>query len=183
MARSNPKLSAKEIEVLRGRVLQAIAPLKPVDRSKKYVVGSSRTRAGQRLPEHYLVYFLLVELLEFPHGGREEKVAWTVPVDYEGSFASIEHRKMGLGVFSKATPEDEKVAASIVQATNRGIKAAVPFFDHLAAEAVECSRLNVKNNSAWLFARYEFLRDQFREKADETERRRREVIKAKKLFV
>jgi hypothetical protein len=136
-----------------------------------------RTRAGQTSPEHYLVYFLLVELLRFPHSGRGEKVAWTVPVDYDGDFAFIEHRKLGLGVFSKATDESESVAASIVKSIRQGVKAASPFFDHLAAEAVEQSHLNVKNNSGWLFSRYEYLRDEFRAKAAVAEARKDEVEK------
>jgi len=169
-------MSAEEIEALREKVLRAISPLKAADKEKKYAIGTSRTRAGQNLPEHYLVYFLLVDLLKFPHGGHWEKVAWTIAVDYEDKFAFIEQRKMGLGVFSKATPEDEKVATAIVQAVRRGVKAAAPFFDHLAAEAVERSQLNVRNNSAWLFARYEFLREQFRVKTEEAEARKDEVI-------
>jgi hypothetical protein len=115
--------------------------------------------------------------LKFPHSGHGEKVAWTIAVDYEDKFAFIEHRKMGLGVFSKGTSEDEKVATAIVQAVLRGVKTAAPFFDHLAAEAVERSRLNVRNNSAWLFARYEFLRQQFHAKATEAEARKDEVVK------
>lgn len=149
------KLSAEEIDRLRVKALGAIAPLRPADKSQRYVVGTHRTKAGQSLPEHYLVYFLLVDLLKFPHSGKGEKVAWTVPVDYEGHFAFIEHRKMGLGVFSKTNDDSEKVAGSIVRAVGRGLKSAAPFFDHLAAEAVERSHLNVRNNSAWLFSRYE----------------------------
>ena len=175
MARVKAKLSPEEIETVRERALRAIAPLKPADRPQRYVIGTTRTRAGQALPEHYRVYFLLVDLLKFPHIGRGEKVAWTVAVDYEGSFAFIEHRKMGLGIFSKATKENEEIAASIVESIGKGIKAAIPFFDHLAAEAVEHSRLNVRNNCAWLFSRYEFLRDQFREKAVSAEARKGEV--------
>lgn len=177
MGRVKTKLWPEEIEAIRERALRAVAPLKPADRSQHYVIGTTRTRAGQALPEPYLVYFLLVDLLKFPHGGQEEKVAWTVAVEYEGNFAFIEHRKMGLGVFSKATKDDEKVAARIVESIGKGVKAAIPFFDHLAAEAVEQSRLNVRNNCAWLFNRYEFLRDQFREKAAAAESRKGEVEK------
>jgi len=53
--------------------------------------------------------------LEFGHGGRWEKVAWTIPVDYDGNLALVEHRKMGLGVFSGATPDDERGAEGIVR--------------------------------------------------------------------
>jgi hypothetical protein len=164
MARERAILTPIEIEEVRQRAVQAIAPLKQPEHERKYTFGDRRTRAGQNLPPYYLVYFLLVDLLKFPHGGQWEKVAWTIPVDFNGIAALIEHRKMGLGVFSAGTPEDEIIAAEIVAAITRGIGAARPFFDHLAAEAVKGSRLNVKNNCKWLFSRYAYLRDMFREK-------------------
>jgi hypothetical protein len=164
MARMKTKLSAEEIEAIRYNVSKAIAPLCRVKGPVGYPFGLSRTKAGRELPPYYLVYFLLVDLLQFPHGGKWEKVAWTVPVEYDGSAAYIEHRKLGLGVFSAASATNEKVATEIVKAIGRGIKMALPYFDYLAAKAVENSQLNVTNNSGWLLARYEYLRDRFREK-------------------
>jgi hypothetical protein len=164
MARKKMILTSTEIEEVRQQTIRAIAPLRPPEKGRKYSFGDKRTDAGRKLPEYYLVYFLLVDLLKFPHGGRWEKVAWTIPVDFNGRAALIEYRKFGLGVFSPATPEDEATASGIVAAVERGVGAARPFFDHLAAEAVSGSRLNVTNNCAWLFSRYTYLRDQFREK-------------------
>jgi len=157
-------LTTEEVERVRVRTLRAIAPLKPPEKGRKYVWGDTRTNAGRCLPVYYLVYFLLVDLLKFPMGGAWEKVAWSIPVDFNGSAALIEHRKMGLGVFSSRTPEDEAVAEGIVAAVKRGVGAARPFFDHMAAKAVAGKQLNVTNNGPWLFARYTYLRDQFREK-------------------
>jgi hypothetical protein len=165
MARRKVVLEAQKIEEIRQRALRAIAPLKPPEKGQQYRWGDRRTQAGGDLPEYYLVYFLLVELLGFPSGGRWEKVAWTIPVDMNGNAALIEHRKMGLGVFSETTDESEAIAAAIVAAVRRGVGAARPFFDHLAAEAVSKSLLNVTNNCAWLFSRYTYLREQFRAKA------------------
>lgn len=165
MARRKLVLETAEIELLRERAAKAIAPLKPPVKDHKYRWGDKRTQAGDELPAYYLVHFLLVELLGFPSGGRWEKVAWTIPVDFNGDAALIEHRKMGLGVFSAGTPEDEAVAAEIVAAVRRGVGAARPFFDHLAAVEVNGSRLNVTNNCSWLFSRYIYLRDQFRAKS------------------
>lgn len=182
MARPKTKLSTEQVEAVRERARKAIAPLKPTDRTRRYPMGTTRTKAGYALPPYYLVYFLLVELLKFRHGGRGEKVAWTIPVDFEGNLALIEYRKLGLGIFSAATAEDELVAERIVKAVERGVKAANPFFDHLAAEAVQRSKLNVKNNSAWLFSRYEYLRDQFREKAASAEARKDDVEKTEKIL-
>jgi hypothetical protein len=182
MALPNTELSTEEIQAVRERVTKAIAPLKAADRTRHYEIGTTRTKAGYRLPEYHLVYFLLVDLLKFPHGGRQEKVAWSIPVDYEGNFAFIEHRKLGLGIFSAATAKDELIAEQIVKAVDRGVKTATPFFDHLASEAVDRSRLNVRNNSAWLFKRYEYLRDQFRERAASAEARKGDVEKTETVL-
>jgi hypothetical protein len=168
-------LSPEEVQEIRDRTLRAIAPLKPAEKSQKYAVGDKRTKAGQELPQYYLVYFLLVDLLGFPHGGQWEKVAWTIAVDLDGHLALIEHRKMGLGIFSPATTEDEEIARRIVVLIKKGIKEAAPFFDDLAARAVQSSKLNVKNISSWLFQRYEYFRDQFMAKAAEAEARKKEV--------
>jgi hypothetical protein len=182
MARTKTKLLAEQIEAIREEATKAIAPLRPAARGGRYKIGTTRTKAGQGLPDHYLVYFLLVELLKFPHSGRGEKVAWTIAVDYGGNFALIKHRKLGLGIFSMATAEDELVAEQIVRAVARGVITASPFFDHLASEAVHGSRLNVRNNSAWLFSRYEYLRNQFREKAASAEARKGEVEKTEEIL-
>lgn len=182
MGRPKTKLSTEEIEAVRERATKAVAPLKPADGTRPYAIGTTRTKAGYALPPYYLVYFLLVELLKFRHGGRGEKVAWTIPIDFEGNIAFIQYRKLGLGIFSAATAEDELVAECIVKAIERGVKTANPFFDHLAAEAVHRSKLNVKNNSAWLFSRYEYLRDQFRQTAASAETRKGEVEKTEEIL-
>ena len=79
MALAKAKLSAEEIEEIRQRAARAIAPLMPADLARRYQIGTTRTKAGHKLPVYYLVHFLLVDLLKFPHGGRGEKVAWTIP--------------------------------------------------------------------------------------------------------
>src|SRR5882724_6126544 len=100
MAREKTILMAEEIEEIRQQATRAIAPLKGPQKGQQYRWGGNRTKAGQQLPPYYMVYFLLVDLLKFPSGGRWEKVAWSIPVDFNGSAAVIEYRKMGLGVFS-----------------------------------------------------------------------------------
>lgn len=178
MAFKRTALSASEIKKIRDRAMNAIAPLKPADEASRNVAGTTRTNAGEKLPDYYVVYFLLVELLHFRFLGRGEKVAWTIPVDYNGYDALIEHRKMGLGIFSA----DELVAEDIVKAVQRGVGVATPFVDHLAAEAVRGSQLNVRNNSAWLINRYRYLRDQFRAKAAAAEAYKDEVTKIERTL-
>jgi hypothetical protein len=133
---------------------------------------SARTVAGRGLPPYYLVYFLLVDLLKFPSLGQWEKSAWTVPVRFRGRLYGIEHRKMGLGVFEpnlephatmsgRPTQQGEKDAAAIVEAINKSVSVAAPYFQWRAQQAIATSDLNVANKNSDLFERYEYFRDQF----------------------
>lgn len=158
--------------------MRAIAPLKPADANTKadpkLLFNARRTDAGRQLPPYYLVYFLLVDLLDFRNIGQSEKVAWSVPVDYNGQAFVIEHRKLGLGIFAEDPVRDEQSAREVVIRIQKAVKAAQPFFDTLADEAVARSRVNVVNNSSELFQRYEYLRDQYKSKVAEVDRRREE---------
>ena len=169
-----------EIETIRTRVWKAIAPLKPADDAtkaeKNLLLSAKRTEAGRQLPEVYLVYFLLVDLLGFKNLGRWEKLAWSVPINFDGRVYLIEHRKFGVGVFAGEGPNTEEDAAEIVAAIKRGIKAAKQYFEWVAGEAVAKSHLNVANRSRELFDRYHYFLEQYRSKAKEADDRKEEKI-------
>jgi hypothetical protein len=88
-------MTEDETKAIKGRATRAISPLSPGD-DGSYFFGQ-RTAAGRELPQYYLVYFLLVDLLGFPSTGVQEKIAWSVPVKLGDKHLIIEHRKMGLG--------------------------------------------------------------------------------------
>jgi hypothetical protein len=101
MAINKMVLTVAEVEQIRAQAAHAVAPLKPLS-GGRYGSGGVRTDAGRELPPYYLVYFLLADLLNFPRGGKEEKVAWSIPVEFNGRAAMIEHRKLGLGYFLRS---------------------------------------------------------------------------------
>lgn len=172
----------KELEPVRELARRAIAPIKPSDGSNTPPTGDRRTDAGRKLPPYYLVYFLLVELLEFPNWGQGEKVAWTVPIDFEGNGYVIEHRKFGLGIFAGQSDEVEAQATKILGLIRSGVKAAKPFLRWVADNAVEQSKLNVTNNGRRLFERYVFFRDGFKARSEEAEKRRNEQQVERKTY-
>jgi hypothetical protein len=107
---------------------------------------SSRTNGGRSLPPYYLVYFLLVDLLEFPTLGQGEKVAWVVPVRFQDRLYSVQHAKMGLGIFSPnldptatinvpPSTQAEADAAEIAAAINKATSLAEPYFEWRASQA------------------------------------------------
>jgi hypothetical protein len=159
----------------------AISPLKPagVDTiaEKDFLFSAKRTDAGRSLPPYYLVYFLLVNLLGFRNIGQFEKVAWSIPVDYEGRAFLIEHRKFGLGIFAATLPSDEVIAQEIVKRIHDAVKISEPYFDWMANEAASGSNLNVVNKARHLHARHRFYIDQYSAKWKEAEARKDERVR------
>ena len=158
------RITAVDISQIKTRTLHAISPLKS---SSSPCFFGTRTNAGRELPDYYLVYFMLVDLLGFRHLGRGEKVAWSLPVDFEGRTYIIEHRKMGLGVFSSGGSECEEDAKKIVRLVKQGVSAARPYFDWRADESLKGSKVNVYNDSVGLFDRFEFFLGLFESKRTE----------------
>lgn len=169
-----------ELEAVREKALRAIRPLKPLDSSTQHDPKSlflaRRTDAGRDLPPYYLVYFLLVDLLGFRDAGQFEKTAWSIAVDWHGRGFLIEHRKMGVGVFAQDVERDESAACQIVISIQKAVRAAQPFLEWLAGDAVSRSAVNLHNNASSLFDRYAFLRDSYRNKRIDYERRKDERV-------
>ena len=162
----------------------ALSPVKPAGPETmgdaRALFMAKRTDAGRSLPAYYLVYFLLVDLLGFKNSGQFEKVAWSVPVDYNGKAFVVEHRKLGLGIFATDLPADEPDAEEIAKRIRAAVDAAKPYFDHLADQAADTSRLNVENRAAELYARHEYFLIQYEAKRAEAEARRKERVTKKR---
>lgn len=179
-----------DLQGVREAALKALGEVDPAGAPKSDVEArglmlSSRTNGGRSLPEYYLVYFLLVDLLGFPNMGQWEKSAWTVPIRYRGRLYGVEHRKMGLGVFAPTldpharmsgppSTEAESDAKEIAALITKAVTVAEPYFEWRAEQAASTSQLNVLNKSDWLFERYEFFRDRFRALSDEAEQQKNE---------
>ena len=169
-----------DVERVRARAVRVIAPLKPADghsvAPKDMLFSARKTSASRQLPEPYLVYFLLVDLLGYKDLGRWEKLAYSIPVDFNGTAYLVEHRKFGLGLFAADPETQEEAATVVVSLIQKAVKAARPYFEYLANEAAEGSKLNVANDSRSLYKRFDFLRRLYRERADEAETRKDERI-------
>ncbi len=174
-----------EIVAVRKKVSHALEKIKPAgpprsSTESKALLLASRTNGGGYLPEYYLVYFLLVDLLGYKDLGQREKVAWVIPIRYQDRLYSIEYRKFGVGVFAPnhnptakmsgtASDQAESDAREIAVAINKAVSIAEPYFQWRAKEAASTSALNVINTSYGLFDRYIFFRDKFRSMTEETE--------------
>lgn len=103
-----------ELEPVRQRALRALGAVRSADSNTKaakhFLFNAKRTEAGRMLPPYYIVYFLLVDFFGFKNLGQFDKVAWSVPLDFQGKSYLIEHRKFGLGLFVH-NPEKEEAQA------------------------------------------------------------------------
>jgi hypothetical protein len=155
-------LSGEDLAEVRARAFRCLEPARPAlndDAAEpKLLFTGQRTDAGRTLPPYYLVYFLLVDLLEFRNLGQFEKLAWSVPIYYQGKVFLVEHRKFGLGVFCVDPSAHEGLAADLVSRIWSACKAAEPYFRHRAAKAVTSGLLNIHNQHRALWGRYNFLR-------------------------
>jgi hypothetical protein len=158
----------KELEPIRAAALGAIQPIAPLEETRSrdgsFFLTARRTKAGRELPEYYLVYFLLVDLLGFRNLGRWEKTDWIIPIDFRGQAFHIEYRKFGVGIFVPDADAHEEQAREIVILIQKGARSAEPYFSWLAEQAVAESKLNVMNRSEDLFARFNFLLAEYQNK-------------------
>lgn len=186
------------LETVRAAALAALGDVKAAGDAQEgeshALMMASRTDGGRDLPPYYLVYFLLVDLLGFYNMGQWEKTAWAVPIRYAGRLYSIEHRKMGLGIFAptyapglvkmkggaissgKPSEQAEQHAREISALIKKAVTKAEPYYEWRAEQAAAGNGLNVTNNSDWLFERFEYLRDEYKRLCDEFEARKDERI-------
>lgn len=164
-------MQPENIELIRQSAQRALGMVKAADcntyADKHFLLNRKKVVTKRKLPSYYLVYFLLVDLLGFKNLGRFEKIDWSVPIDFNGKAFLLEHGKFGLGLYVH-DPEGEKAAAEeIATRVQKAVKAATPFFDYLARQAVERSEVNVINNSIPLLCRFEFMRELYKSKCAE----------------
>jgi len=171
----------KNIEKLKPKIKYALKPIKPAYKNTKadnnFLFKAQRTNAGRSLPDYYLVYFLLHNLLGFNDLGKFEKVAWSIPIEFNKKAFLIEHRKFGVGIFASDPKKDESDAEQIVRKIQKAVKIAKPYFEWLANQAVSKSELNINNKSNSLYERYDFFLRLYHKKIKEAKIRKDEIHK------
>jgi hypothetical protein len=147
-----------------NRVLDPIIPANDKTWARKdFLFNAERSVSGNALGPYFLVFFLFVDLLKFKNLGQFEKVAWSIPIDYEGKAFLIEYRKMGVGVFVHDKSLDEPVAQIITQKINKAISIAEPYFEEMASKAVAESKINLTNKHHAFYSRYLYFLGLFQE--------------------
>jgi hypothetical protein len=71
---------------------------------------------------------------------------------------------------------DERKAKKVVTLIKKGVNAAHPFFESIAADAVSKSKVNLVNKSAFLFNRFRFFVEQYEKVLEEVKQKQGEKI-------
>ncbi len=148
--------------------------------NRHLLFNAHRSIAGQRLPEYYFVYFLFADLLGFHNLGKDEKVAWTFPIDYNGKAFLIEYRKFGIGVFVQDKEKDETAAEEITNKIIKAVKSITAYYNHIAEVAVNNSEINIINYNSSLYKRFTYLMSLYKREKKKYEKNRNSVKVTKK---
>ncbi len=150
-----------DLNAIREKASVAIGKIKPMQFSEKldedFLLKVRPSNISKYLPPHYLIYFLLVDLLKFKDVGKSEKIVWSIPIDFNSEVFFIEYRKSGCDIFTTNVINQVSKARDIADLIQKGIKKAEPFFYRLAEEKFKESEVNVVNRSNLLFERYKFF--------------------------
>ena len=159
------------IDASRERAAKAISPIRAsvlsVEELDNLSARSKRLASSAQLPEYYLVYFLLVDLLGFDSHGSRDKVAWSIPIDFDERTYLVEYRKMGLGVFAPFATDADYQVEKIARLIKRGVDLSGDYLRWRADKAVQDSQVSLMNLSHRLYNRYDFFREEYRSKCND----------------
>ncbi len=107
----------------------------------------------------FIVFIMFVYLKGFKFYGKEEKVAWTIPITFKGIPFLLTHRKFGFRIISNYDTEEIRTASMEAMTM---IKKATPYADKLfepfIKEQVGKGKITLDNQSYQIRTRYLFFR-------------------------
>lgn len=138
------------------------------DVGARYLTGAWAINREVIIPEEikplpYTVFITLCKLAGYGYFGREEKVAWAIPVTYKGVPFLLAHRKSGFKVSSTGSPDrSDELATEMIGQLNRAIGIADRLMEEEIKGRVRAGKVTVINKYHVLREMYRF----FRGKAD-----------------
>ncbi len=112
-----------------------------------------------RIYHPYIIFIIFVHLKNFKYFGREEKVAWTIPVKFKGHPFILTHRKFGFYIISN---EDGDEITRIGHEAILCIKKAIPYAETLIepviTQLVDKGNVTLENKYRAIQSRYQFFR-------------------------
>lgn len=144
----------------------------PNSKAKFRKVGKDSYESLQRkvdLPSHlylshpYIVFIIFVYLKQFRFSGKDEKVAWEIPIKFKGVPFVLTHTKFGFGIASNESKKRQ--VKTIAFEAMVCIHKAIPFAEELIQPHI---KELVQNGAITLHSQYDKIRKRylfFRQKA------------------
>lgn len=107
----------------------------------------------------FIVFIIFVYLKKFKFYGREEKVAWTIPIKYKGIPFILTHRKFGFRIISNEESEEVKnIGIEAMTHVNKAIPYAETLFEPFVKDQVNKGKITLDNQFSAIKSRYLFFR-------------------------
>jgi hypothetical protein len=112
-----------------------------------------------KLPLPYMVFLCFVLLKRYKWWGRDEKLAWTIPVKYKSYPFMFSHRKFGLEVLRRSdVPPPEGLVEEMLTKLNKAFKIVDGIMQPFAARQLKLRNVTVANSYHKLDMMYRFFR-------------------------
>ena len=113
----------------------------------------------ESVPSPYIVYIIFVVLKDYSHGGRWEKVAWEIPIQYKGEAFMLSHRKFGFQIQSvDGTLEQAQLAQEAIFKIGKATSVAEDLLQPMIRSQIDLGEITLVNDYHHLRARYEYFR-------------------------
>ena len=115
--------------------------------------------ANLQIYHPFIVFIIFVYLKNFKFYGKEEKVAWTIPIKYKGRPFILTHRKFGFRIISNYESEETKnLGIEAMTLINKAIPYAETLFEPFVKEQVSKGKITLDNQYQAIKSRYLFFR-------------------------
>ena len=153
------------LETTRNIVQRAMSGVSKPSKSAG-ITGRYTVFKGVPHSEYYLIFLMLVDLLEYEYFGPYEKIAYGIPIEFDGLSYSINYQKFGMRIECSEGGD----GANFYKIIRKGIKAAKPYFLWRAEQASTSSNLNLESKCPILWSKYQYLKEQSKQLLDKFEK-------------
>jgi len=120
-------------------------------------------------PPPYIVFLMFVYFLKFRYWGRSEKVAWEIPVLFQGQPLLLRHQKFGFQILCLGPKlPDEALVQRALNTINKAIPLTEKLAEPLLLQKVNEGRMTLRNDFPNLYDRYSFFRSRYIERRSES---------------
>jgi hypothetical protein len=112
-----------------------------------------------RVRDPYLIFIIFVQLKQYKFKGRDEKVAWTIPIKYKGEPFLLTLRKFGFQIIGK---KRKREITSLGREAMYKIYKSMPYAETLVQPAikqqVQAGKITLDNHYNEILGRYRFFK-------------------------